>query len=123
MSPLTNDPGCNIPVDVAAEWTANWRNYLNSSAQAFNVQAFSIPIECIKNILLFNENADAIRAYIGLEIADDVSSAKLVLVPSIGDTDIVYLPANSDKGGDNSNVYDNTLTCPPYCAVKNPLNG
>lgn len=119
MSTLPNDPPGSIPVDIASQWTANWREFIVSSNQAFNIHAFIIPIECIKNMLLYNENADAIRAYIALETADDVSSAKLVMVPVIGDEDIIDQPADNLK----SNVYDFTGSCPPQCALNSPLNG
>ncbi|RVU00151.1 hypothetical protein EOD41_14420 [Mucilaginibacter limnophilus] len=118
MSTLPNDPPGSIPVDIASQWTANWREFIASSNQAFNILAFTIPIECIKNMLLYNENAEGIRAYIALENADEVSSAKLVMVPVIGNEDIINQPADNSK----SNVYDNTDACPPVCALNSPLN-
>ncbi|RYY37191.1 MAG: hypothetical protein EOP46_03630 [Sphingobacteriaceae bacterium] len=118
MNNLPNDPAGSIPVDQAAQWTANWRDYLTASNQAFNITSFLIPIESIKNLLLYNENAEGIRVYLALEIAADPATAKLVLVPVVDNSDVVAQPADNSK----SNVYDYTDSCPPKCPPKSPLN-
>lgn len=123
MTTLPNDPSGKIPVQQAIDWTTNWRNYLASSGQAFNKKAFLIPIESIKNILLYNENAEGIRAYLGLTDAGDADSAQLVLVPVIDNEDIVVLPSATNEEEEDSNVYDQTLSCPPYCPSNSPLDG
>lgn len=118
MSNLPNDPAGSIPVTQAAEWTANWRAHVTASNQAFNKHAFLIPIECIKNILLYNENAEGIRAYLALETAGDPTTPKLVLVPVVNGDDVVNQPADNTK----SNVYNHTAHCPPNCSTDGPLN-
>lgn len=116
------DPEGTIPVATAIELTANWRTYLKISEETFHVQSFLIPIINFKNILLYNPDAEGVRAYIGLESATDPTSAKLVLVPVVDGHDVPYLSGSGNTADGTttdgiSNAYDVTPPCPPQCPV------
>ncbi|HTH83279.1 MAG TPA: hypothetical protein VL490_10110 [Mucilaginibacter sp.] len=124
----TSDPEGTIPVAEATRLTANWRAYLQVSKQAFATHAFLLPIIDFKNILQYNPDAEGIRAYIGLDDANDPTSAKMILVPVVNGQDVCYLPkppgaSLGDDDDDTSNTYDVSTTCPPECPDKSPLNG
>ncbi|MBD1395325.1 hypothetical protein [Mucilaginibacter glaciei] len=114
-------PDGTIPVNDAITLTRNWRTYLAASQQGFIAQSFSIPIVDFQNILTYNPDAEAVRAYIGLESATDPLSAKLVLVPVVDGQDVLFIDTTTPGGvgGDpnSSNVYDLTNVCPPTCAA------
>lgn len=114
-----------ITVNTAIELTSNWRTYLRKSEQGFQTKAFLIPIESLNHLINQNSKADSVRVYLGLENVDDPSTATLILVPVINDTDVIYIPGGSDNGDseDDSNVYDRTGKCPPDCGTGNELNG
>ncbi len=118
----STDPEGTIKVPYAKTLSLNWRTYLKTSKQAFATHAFVIPIVSFQNILKYNPNAEAVRAYIGLEDPANPASVKLMLVPIIGGNDVLYLSnaANAITEGegdddDPSNVYDLTKPCPPEC--------
>lgn len=120
-----NDPQGTIPVEQAYEWAANWRSYLERSGQAFAIRSFLLPIVDFQNILLNNPDAESVRAYIGLESADDPMAANLMLVPVVDGQDVPVLPVEADsgeqaRGATKSNIYDQALPCPP-CG--NPVPG
>jgi hypothetical protein len=118
------DAGRKITVTEAVRLTTNWRAYLAESECDFQAKAFLIPIESIKNLLATNPNAEGVRAYIGLNDADDAMSGKLVLVPVVDGEDIIFLPgSNGDPNAeDDSNIYDRSKQCPPDCPPANELN-
>lgn len=124
----TNDElpeaGRKITVTEAVRLTTNWRTYLAELECDFQTKAFLIPIESIKNLLTTNPDAEGVRAYLGLNDADDAMSGKLVLVPVVDGEDVIFLPgSNVDPDEeDDSNVYDRSIVCPPYCAPANELN-
>ncbi|GGH15829.1 hypothetical protein [Mucilaginibacter phyllosphaerae] len=112
----TNDPDGTIPVTTAKEWAANWRDYLKTANPDFITRSFVIPIVDFKNILLYNPDAEAVKAFIGLEFAGDALSAKLMLVPVNGGEEVLYKHLTDEKvGNPPSNVYDLTTACPPTC--------
>jgi hypothetical protein len=120
----SNADGGKVPVAVAIEMTANWRQYLAQSGQKFDKKAFLIPISDLKEILENNPGAEGARAYIALKDAADPSTATLLLVPVVDGKDVVYVNGgegdpNSD---DDSSIYDYTKPCPPYCPDDSPLN-
>ncbi|MBK0379125.1 hypothetical protein [Mucilaginibacter segetis] len=120
----SSGPEGTIPVDYAIQLAENWRNYLVTSQQEFNIKSFSIPIIDFKNILLYNPDAEAVRAYIGLESPNDPKTAKLMLVPVVDGKDILVIVPDTDGGvgGDGqSNVYDMTQPCPPECDTESDL--
>lgn len=111
------DPDGTIPVDVAREWAANWRTYLSTSNQDFITRSFTLPIIDFKNILLYNPDAESVRAFIGLESATDPLSAKLILVPIVDGKEILVTLTNNLGDAGTSNVYDLSKACPPQCAI------
>ncbi len=124
----TNDElpeaGRKITVTEAVRLTTNWRTYLSESDCDFQTKAFLIPIESIRNLLTANPDAEGVRAYLGLNDADDAMSGKLVLVPVVDGEDVIFLPgSNGDPDAeDDSNVYDRSSECPPFCSLPNELN-
>jgi hypothetical protein len=123
----SNDPEGTIPVGQAAQMTANWRNYIETSGQEFAINAFLIPIINLQNILKYNPDAEGVRAYLGLIDATDPSTVQLVLVPVVDGNDVPYLPLQNGadgilQGGGGSNTYDYTKTCPPVCSKERTLN-
>jgi len=122
---LSGNPDGTIPVKDAIQLAANWRNYLETSGQAFAAHAFLIPIIAFKNILLYNPLAEGVRAYIGLADSADPTTAKLLLVPVVNGDDVPYLVQNGSLSGVNeglSNVFDLSALCPPFCSATSPLN-
>jgi len=111
----TNDPDGTIPVTTAKEWAENWRIYLATATTDFVTRSFLIPIIDFQNILLYNPNAESVRAYLGLEDAQDVTSVKLMLVPVNEGEEVHYVSVGSAPGEPKSNVYDFTTSCPPTC--------
>lgn len=129
MSNLNNEttgPEGTIPVDKAIAMAKNWRDYLDASEDDFSVNSYLIPIIDLKNILKYNPDAESVRAYIGLEDANNPMSSTLILVPVVNGKDVIYKSTGnySELGGENeSNVYDLTKPCPPSCPVEgSPLN-
>ena len=130
MSNLDNEsqgPEGTIPVDEAAEMTKNWRDYLKSTNQEFAARSFLIPIVDFQNILKYNPDAEAVRAYVGLKEIDGSKSSKLVLVPVVDGKDVLFQSTEGIQGlgvEPESNVYDFTTTCPPVCTIdESILNG
>src|ERR1700761_5506467 len=118
-------PEGTIPVKTAIQLTANSRTYLGDSNDDFNTCAFLIPIISFKNILLYNPDAESVRAYIGLTDPTDPKSGKLVLVPGVNGKDVPYVNPPTGTGSDDgsqSNTYDITKPCPPECDTDSPLN-
>jgi hypothetical protein len=111
-----NDPDGTIPVDVAKAWAQNWRTFIATNNPDFITRSFLIPIIDFQNILLYNPNAEAVKAFIGLENATDPLTAKLMLVPVSNNEEIHIVPLVGGSAGDTqSNVYDLTKACPPEC--------
>jgi len=102
-------PG-SIPVDLAVEFTTNWRTYLSSANSDFVLQSFWVNIESIKSLLHHNPNADGLRFYMGLENPADPTSVKIVCIPTENNNDIL-------------DPVDQLTPCPPYCPTGGPLNG
>lgn len=123
-----NNPfsGMNVKLTVAEaiRLTTNWREYLKSSGQDFQVRGFLLPVESIRALLDTNPEAEGIRAYIGLENVNDPANANLVLVPVVGGEDIIFIPGSAQRGAneDDSNVYDRSSPCPPLCGPSSDLN-
>lgn len=117
----TTDPDGTIPVATAKEWALNWRDYLATATTDFVTRSFDIPIIDFKNILLYNPDAESVKAYIGLKDPADPLSAQLMLVPIVDGTEVHVLPLVGGPVGDSqSNVYDVTTACPPNCVSDPP---
>jgi len=108
-------PDGSIPLNDAVDLTANWREYLATSDDGFVTQSFLIPIASFNNIVLYNPEAEAVRAYIGLEDPTDPTTAKLVLVPVVEGQDVPILTLPGGDGSIQVNVFDMSTACPPDC--------
>ncbi len=106
-----------ISVSEAVKVTANWREYLSSSNNEFNLRSFWIDIDKIKSLLERNPHADGLRVYLGLKDAADPTSFKFVTVPTHHKEDVVELP-NGEPNMDPPPIY-----CPPICPMGGVLNG
>jgi len=84
-------PDGSIPLNDAVDLTANWREYLATP------------------------NAEAVRAYTGLEDPTDPTTAKLVLVPVVEGQDVPILTLPGGDGSVQVNVFDMSTACPPDC--------
>jgi hypothetical protein len=118
-------PEGTIPVSEAMKMTSTWRLYLNNNTTDtdFQVRSYLIPIISFQNLLKYNPDAEAVRAYIGLNELEDVSTTELLLVPIVGGKEMPYRQI-LDGGGlgdpdcdtdDCSNIYDLSAPCPPEC--------
>ncbi|MES2378153.1 MAG: hypothetical protein V4553_16305 [Bacteroidota bacterium] len=109
-----------IDVDLAIEMARNWRTYLETSGQAFDVRSWLIPRVSYDNLLKNNPTMEAVRAYIGLRDPADPTSSQILLVPVVDGHDQLFQGTqNGGVGGDDgdSNVYDMSQPCPPTCGV------
>ncbi|MES2267371.1 MAG: hypothetical protein V4520_11450 [Bacteroidota bacterium] len=114
----TTDPDGTIPVATAKEWAANWRDYLVTSTSDFITRSFEIPIVDFQNILLYNPNAESVKAFIGLKEFGDPLSAQLMLVPMVEGEEVHALQlVGGPVGETQSNIYDMTTACPPTCVT------
>jgi hypothetical protein len=109
-----------IDVDLAIEMARNWRTYLETSGQEFDVRSWLIPRLSYDSLLKNNPTMEAVRAYIGLRDPADPTSSQILLVPVVDGKDQLFQGTqNGGVGGDDgdSNVYDMTSACPPSCGV------
>jgi hypothetical protein len=121
-----NAPDGTIPVPDAMDMASNWKTYLDESGSEFNARSYLIPIISIQNLLKYNPDAEAIRAYIGLGDTEDITTTKLLMVPIVDGKEVIYkqVPPENGYGGcdsdDCSNIYDLNEPCPPYCGPGDP---
>ncbi|AMR33639.1 hypothetical protein A0256_20500 [Mucilaginibacter sp. PAMC 26640] len=108
---ISQSQEATIPLANAIAMAANWRTYLAAADPEFVGRSFLIPIASIKHLVDHNEDAESVRAYIGLEDATDLSSAKLIMVAIVDGNEVHTLP------GGASNVVDLAIVCPPHCPV------
>jgi hypothetical protein len=106
-----------IPVEEAVKRTENWRVYLESSKQDFNVRSYLIPIASYQNLLNNNPTAEAVRVYIGLADPTDPKTSQVFLVPIVDGHEQLFQGTQPGTVGGlgSSNVYDLTTPCPPGC--------
>jgi hypothetical protein len=123
----TNDlPGGDsqgtIPVEEAAKMTENWRIYLESANQDFNVRSYLIPITSYETLLKNNPTAEAVRVYIGLADEKDPNTSKVFLVPIVDGKEQLFQGTEPGTvgGPGGSNVYDMSTSCPPDCGSGGP---
>jgi hypothetical protein len=112
-----------ITLEQGVDFTTNWRNYMEAQGGGDFIQAFYIPLDDIMNLSAITQQyqGQGVRAYIGLEKANDPSTAKLVLVPTSGPepgADVLQTPETGD-----STIFDFTSPCPSACDVGSPLFG
>lgn len=130
MTELPIDPGPR-PIDTislqeAETLTTNWRDFISKLVPPGGkyIHAFYIPIADIDNLADFH-NAIAVRAYLCLEVPDDPSTCKVVIVPiDEKGNDILSIPAPPSEQSDmeeQSAIYDFTQPCPQACDYSSPL--
>jgi hypothetical protein len=111
-----------LTLEQGIEFTTNWRNYMESQGSSSDfIRAFYIPLDDILNLGNLSERAagQGVRAYIGLGTPNDLSTAKLVLVPTSGPEpglDVLQDPQTGD-----STIFDFTSPCPTVCDLDSPL--
>jgi len=132
MTDSQKDPGPGprptdtISLHDAEVLTTNWRSFIQPLVPPGGnyIRAFYIPIADIDNLADFH-NAIAVRAYLCLEVADDPSTAKVVIVPvDEKGNDIIAIPSPPTEQSDQlvqSSIYDFTQPCPQMCDYSSPL--
>lgn len=108
-----------IPIDEAAEWTANWRAMFIAKPQA---QAFTAnEIQAVLNVVDSNGNpAEGVRVYYGVkEKEGEIGKAKEYIFK-------LFLVATDADGTDimppSGKIMDFARPCPSYCGEANILN-
>jgi hypothetical protein len=109
-----------INVDEAIQMAKNWRDYLETSGQDFDVRSWLIPRLSYESLLKNNPTMEAVRAYIGLRDPADPTSSQILLVPVVDGKDQLFQGTQAGGVGGNdgdSNIYDMTQPCPPNCGA------
>lgn len=101
---FNGEEGALIPLEEAAELTANYREQNPDKAIGFFIG------KDILLDLLAQEDCQGIRTYMGCEENGDI---KLVMVGA---------DSNEDDILANGLVADKLFACPPYCSRTNALN-
>jgi len=124
-----------VPVDDAAQMTANWREYygnITGTDPHDALRAFRIPLEDLEDMVAMarkDANITSVRAYLALGEAAgntiiDPDVVHILLVPVADST-----PTGTDilevtEGGKTvSTIRDFTTPCPAICDVNSPLYG
>jgi hypothetical protein len=111
-----------ISLQDAERITGNWNKYMNqTNPGAGHIKAFYIPASDIIDLaaLVQSVGGEGVRAYIGLEVPNDVSTVKLAIVPTSGKdpgTDVLTDPTSGV-----STIFDFTSPCPQACDNDSPL--
>ncbi len=116
-----------ISLQEAEVLTTNWRNFIGPLTPPGGqyIRAFYIPIVDIAELARYH-NAEAVRAYLCLEVPNDPSTAKVVLVPvdeKGNDITSVLIPSpqSEEQKVEQSTIYDMTQPCPQACDFSSPL--
>ncbi|MBS1511141.1 MAG: hypothetical protein JST86_09885 [Bacteroidetes bacterium] len=109
-----------IPLSTGVDYTTNWRNYISGlDPNPGYIRAFNIPMADIQSLASFTK-CPSVRAYLGLAVAGDISTLKLVLVPvDASGNDVTSMPGLGAPT--DSTVFDFTTSCPQACDVNSPL--
>src|ERR1700753_1786474 len=103
-------PEGTIPVSEAMKMTSTWRLYLNKNTTDadFHVRSYLIPIISFQNLLKYNPDAEAVRAYIGLNELEDVSTTELLFVPIVNGKEMPYrqIPPQNGLADDDCDTDD-----------------
>lgn len=106
-----------ISLQTAQTWAKKWRKEEGTYNSHHELRAFLIPKEDLTELLA--ENADAVRAYIGVD-ENDVEKLMIVGTKFNSETEVYEdMVPGGELGG---NIYDFTKPCPPNCDEKSPLN-
>jgi hypothetical protein len=110
----------SISLKEGVRVTTNWRDYISVlDPNPQYIRAFNIPMEDIVELAQFTK-CPSIRAYLSMEIAGDISSLKVVLVPvDVNNKDVLSVPGAT--GVDESSIFDFTSPCPQICDIDSPL--
>lgn len=109
-----------IPLATAKKWAKEWRDDQASYNKYFELRAFNIPEDDLKDVLK-DPGVKSIRAYIGVEKTTaggkNTFEEKLMIVGvDKNNNDII------SRNG-NSLIFDFSHPCPSACDPKSPLNG
>ncbi|MBL4674890.1 MAG: hypothetical protein JKY70_01580 [Mucilaginibacter sp.] len=122
-------PEGSIPTSEADQMIANWKAFTEEPESNFSILSFSTPIADFTNIVKFNPGAESVRVHLGLETAGDPTTAKLIFIPVVNGEQLkrIVMPQGGGSGteveggdGSQSNTYDITRPCPPYCTEPPP---
>ena len=106
-----------VPLQLAAQQTLNWRNYLAANPAA-GANAFYIPFTDIQDITQWSANGGGIRIYLALKTPGDLSTIHVLVVPVDQHKDDICVSATG-----NSLVYDMSIPCPNLCSGYSALSG
>lgn len=111
-----------IPLTDGITVTTNWRSYISKLDPNPNyIHAFNIPMADIVSLSQF-ANCPSVRAYLAMEVPNDISTLKIILVPvDEKGKDITGIPSADGLGDETSTVFDFTSPCPKTCDVDSPL--
>jgi hypothetical protein len=117
-----------ITQEDAVKITTSWRNYMAKSGNPDFIRAFEIPLDDLLNAAALTQKygGTGVRAYIGLAVEGDPTSAKLAIVPiDVKGNDILKVPDGSQQvaGEEESSIFDFTNPCPQACDLNSPLFG
>ncbi|AXT53894.1 hypothetical protein D1818_24895 [Aquimarina sp. BL5] len=131
-----------VESDVAAEWTAAWREQCPDNCKAFLIPAVDL-IEVLNEMGILKDKAAAkaqkrasknkldVRAYMAIGSEDGGPVEERLLIVGTQEVDGVYrdvingeIDGKSVGLGDSSNsgIYDFTLPCPNTCDNDSKLN-
>lgn len=105
-----------VPLDTAKEWEKRYEDDITVEDPKNKVKCYLIPRESLELVLQLN--ADAVRAYIGI---NDLGEKTLLFVGAKFDNetnqyiDVYGPPVNQqNKAAAEEVVYDGARSCPPY---------
>ncbi|MDH7446724.1 hypothetical protein [Aquimarina sp. 2201CG14-23] len=140
MNPNTEN---TVESDVAAEWTAKWRETCPDNCKAFLIPAVDL-IEVLNDMGLIGDKAAAkaqkranknnldVRAYMAIGAEPGQETQEKILIVGTQQVDGVYRDIiNGSVDGKSlgltddpsSGIYDFTTPCPPVCDPNSPLFG
>lgn len=115
-----------ICLDTAEAWTSAWRGQSGTFTDHTDLKGFLIPLEDLKEVIA-EPNVANVRAYIGIDIADDNEPHLIIVGVNSAGEDIIYKAAGKgcvdSDGTVNTGLYDFSDPCPTTCDTKSPLYG
>lgn len=128
------NPKNKISLEIAINWADRWRKKESKYKKHNSCNAFYIPaidlLEALAEVNSKGEQADGIRAYIGVEkvpVEGKVNQYKYVeKLMIVGVKDNVDMISSSDGltlDDGEGDIYDFSEPCPHVCDDESPLNG
>ena len=115
-----------ICLDKAVAWTTAWRAQDGSFKDHKDLKAFMIPHEDLQEVLA-EPNVVNVRAYIGIDTANDNAPHLIIVGINAEGEDIIYAAAgegcDDEDGTVNTGLYDFSHPCPTTCDETSPLYG